>query len=116
MWKYLAVSARNDWSERSCGRLFKAIAEELDLRVATLFEEMQGSLYNVRETAREVLNTVRKYRDEPDQPSWREAKEAFRQYEERVRDCIGCPGYDPKADQEEIKRALKEIDERIVKE
>ena len=116
LWKYLAVSARNDWSERSCGRLFKAIAEELDLRVATLFEEMQGSLYNVRETAREVLNTVRKYRDKPDQPSWREAKEAFRQYEERVRDCIGCPGYDPKADQEEIKRALKEIDERIVKE
>jgi uncharacterized coiled-coil DUF342 family protein len=81
-----------------------------------LFEEMVESLEAVRETARETLNTVRKYRDEPDQPSWRVAKEAFRQYDDRVRDCIGCPGYDPKADQEEIERALKEIDERIAKE
>ena len=77
---------------------------------------MQESLDAVRETAREMLNTVRKYRDEPDKPSWRAAKEAFRRYDDRVRDCIGCPGYDPKADPEEIARALKEIDERIVKE
>jgi len=114
--KYLAVSARNDWSEKGFGMLLHATKEELAYRVTRLFEEMVESLEAVRETARETLNTVRKYRDEPDQPSWRVAKEAFRQYDDRVRDCIGCPGYDPKADQEEIERALKEIDERIAKE
>jgi hypothetical protein len=114
--KYLAVSASTDWSERSCGTLLRAAEEERNLRVTVLLQEMVQSLDAVRETARDVLKTVRKYRDQPDQPSWRAAKEAFRLYGERVRDCVGCPGYDPKADQEEIGRALKEIDERIVKE
>ncbi|MGO8705359.1 MAG: hypothetical protein ACLQVA_16235 [Candidatus Brocadiia bacterium] len=114
--KYLAVSARNDWSEKSFVWLLRAEEEETAFRVTKLFEEMQGSLDAVREAARETLNMARKYRDEPDQPDWRAAKEAFRRYDDRVRDCIGCPGYDPKADQEEIERALKEIDERIVKE
>ena len=43
-------------------------------------------------------------------------RQAYPRYEELVRDPIVCPRYDPKANQDEIKRALKEIDERIAKE